>query len=73
MQNIDEAGVEFAQDWIDINKEIPEYYQPILADNGIFMAVVARVSDGENEYYPISDTNEIMNPPPIKWRKINIL
>jgi len=67
------AGVEFAQMWVDINKEIPEYYQPILANNGIFMAVVARVSDGENEYYPISDTNEIMNPQPIKWRKINIL
>jgi hypothetical protein len=67
------AGVEFAQQWVDINKEIPEYYQPILADNGIFVAVVARVSDGENEYYPISDTNEIMNPQPIKWRKINIL
>ena len=77
MKSIDIASKEheqeFAQDWIDINKEIPEYYQPILADNGIIVAVVARVSDGENEYYPISDTNEIMNPQPIKWKKINIL
>lgn len=30
------------------------------------MAVVARVSDGENKYYLICGTNEIMNPQPIK-------
>lgn len=67
-----ENGVEFTQKWIDINKESPQYYQTVLADNGKYIAVVARVSDGDEEYYPICGTNVIMSPNPIKWRPIEL-
>ena len=65
-------GINFAQKWLDIHKEEPEYYQPILADNGEYMAVVAKVSDGNEEYYPIYGTDIIMSPNPIKWRPIEL-
>ncbi len=65
------AGVAFAQQWVDINKESPQYYQTVLADNGKYMAVVARVSDGDEDFYPICGTDVIMSPDPIKWRTID--
>ena len=65
-------GVNFAQKWLDIDKEIPDYYQPILADNGKYMAVVARVSDGDEDSYPICGTDFNMYPDPIKWRPIEL-
>jgi hypothetical protein len=65
-------GVEIAQRWLDIHKEEPEYYQPILADNGEYIAVVARVSDGDEDFYPICGTHVYMNPDPIKWRPIEL-
>lgn len=65
-------GVEFAQRWIDINKESPQYYQTVLADNGEYIAVVAKVSDINEEYYPIYGTDIIMSPNPIKWRPIDM-
>ena len=43
------AGVEFAQKWTYIEEELPNYYQIVLADNGEYMAVVARVSDGDED------------------------
>ena len=73
------AGVEFAHQWFDIHKahqwfdihkEEPEYYQVVLADNEEYMAVVARVSDGNEDYYSICGTDFYMNPNPIKWRLI---
>ena len=64
--------INFAQKWLDIHKEEPEYYQPILADNGKYMAVVARVSDGDEDFYPICGTHVYMNPDPIKWRPIKL-
>lgn len=66
-----ENGVKFTQSWVDINKESPQYYQIVLADNGEYMAVVAKVSDGDEEYYPICGTDIIMSPNPIKWRPID--
>ena len=66
------AGVEFAHHWLDIHKEEPEYYQPILADNGEYIAVVARVSDGNEDFYPICGTHVCMDPDPIKWRSIEL-
>ena len=66
------AGVEFAQKWVNINKESPQYYQTVLADNGKYMAVVARVSDGDEDFYPICGTDIIMSPDPIKWRPIEL-
>ena len=66
------AGINFAQKWLDIHKEEPEYYQPILADNGKYMSVVARVSDGDEDSYIICGTDIIMNPDPIKWRPIEL-
>ena len=66
------AGVEFAQRWISIEDELPQYYQTVLADNGEYMAVVAKVSDGNEEYYPIYGTDIIMSPNPIKWRPIEL-
>ena len=65
-------GINFAQKWLDIHKEEPEYYQPILADNGEYIAVVARVSDGDEDFYPICGTDFYMNPDPIKWRPIEL-
>ena len=67
-----EAGVEFAQKWVDINKESPQYYQTVLADNGEYMAVVSRVSDGDEDLYPIRGTDFYMYPNPIKWRLIEL-
>ena len=65
-------GINFAQKWLDIHKEEPEYYQIILADNGEYMAVVARVSDGDEDSYIICGTDFYMNPDPIKWRPIEL-
>ena len=67
-----EKGIKFAQSWVDINKESPQYYQTVLADNGKYMAVVARVSDGDEDFYPICGTDIIMSPDPIKWRPIEL-
>ena len=61
-------GINFAQKWLDIHKEEPEYYQPILADNGEYIAVVARVSDGDEDSYIVCGTDFYMNPDPIKWK-----
>ena len=36
------------------------------------MAVVARVSDGDEDFYPICGTDFIMSPDPIKWRPIEL-
>ena len=66
------AGAEIVQKWVDINKESPQYYQSVLADNGKYMAVVARVSDGDEDFYPICGTNVYMSPGPIKWWPIKL-
>ena len=66
------SGVEFAQSWVDINKESPQYYQTVLADNRKYMAEVARVSDGDEDFYPICGTDVYMSPDPIKWRPIEL-
>ena len=65
-------GVKFAQKWTYIEEELPNYYQTILADNGKYIAVVVRVSDGDEDFYPICGTNVIMSPDPIKWRPIEL-
>ena len=44
------AGVEFAQRWISVDDELPNYYQIVLADNDKYMAIVARVSNGDEEF-----------------------
>lgn len=67
-----ENGVKFAQRWISIEDELPQYYQTVLADNGKYMAIVARVSNGDEEYYSIYGTYTIMSPDPIKWRPIEL-
>ena len=67
-----ENGVKFAQKWIDINKESPQYYQNVLADNGEYITVVAKVSDGNEDFYPICGTHVCMYPDPIKWRPIEL-
>ena len=67
-----ENGVEFTQKWVDINKESPQYYQTVLADNGKYLAVVARVSDGDEDFYSICGTNVYMYPDPIKWRPVEM-
>ncbi len=66
------AGVEFAQRWISVDDELPNYYQIVLADNDKYMAVVARVSNGDEDFYPICGTDFIMSPDPIKWRPIEL-
>ena len=66
------AGVEFAQRWISIEDELPQYYQSVLADNGEYIAVVARVSNGDEDFYSICGTNVYMSPDPIKWRPIEL-
>lgn len=66
------AGVEFAQRWISVDDELPNYYQIVLADNDKYMAIVARVSNGDEEYYSIYGTDFIMSPDPIKWRPIEL-
>ena len=66
------AGVNFAQKWLDIHKEEPEYYQVVLADNGEYMAVVAKVSDGNEDDYSICGTNFYMFPDPIRWKPIEL-
>ena len=65
-------GVKFIQKWTYIEEELPNYYQIVLADNGEYMAVVARVSDGDEDFYPICGTDVIMSPDPIKWRLIEL-
>ena len=66
------AGAEFTQRWISVDDELPNYYQIVLADNGKYMAVVARVSDGDEDFYPICGTNVYMSPDPIKWWSIEL-
>ena len=66
------AGVEFAQKWISIEDELPQYYQTVLDDNGEYITVIARVSDGDEDFYPICGTHVYMSPDPIKWRPIEL-
>ena len=65
-------GAEFAQKWTYIEEELPQYYQIVLADNGEYTTVVARVSDGDEDDYSICGTNVYMSPNPIKWRHIEL-
>ena len=51
---------------------MPNYYQIVLADNDKYMAIVARVSNGDEDFYPICGTDIIMSPDPIKWRPIEL-
>lgn len=66
------TGVEFVQKWINIEDELPNYYQNVLANNGIYKAIVARVSDGDEDSYSICGTDFYMFPNPIKWRLIEL-
>lgn len=65
-------GINFAQRWTYIEDELPQYYQNVLADNGEYMAVVARVSDGDEDFYPICGTHVYMYPDPIKWKFVTL-
>lgn len=69
-------GVEFAQEWISIDEELPEYYSSV---NGIFiindiemtLSVWRAWSEIHGDIYTITGTDMIANGEPIKWRPIN--
>jgi hypothetical protein len=47
--------------WVSVEKEVPEYYKSVLAmSSNESQAVVHRVSDGDNQYYIITGTDEIL-------------
>ncbi len=77
-EQVFKAGVEFAQRWIPISDELPEYYKPFI---GIFiiekiewpLSVWRAWSElSESDIYTITGTNNITDGAPIKWRPINI-
>jgi len=72
------AGVEFAQKWIPIEEELPEYYKPVL---GLFLvhgieaplSVWRAFSDtSDRDIYTIMGTSILADGVPFKWRPITI-
>lgn len=68
------SGVEFAQQWIDIKDELPEYYHSVLMNfsggSETFLVWRGFSPEYEEDVYTISGTNRIVNLKPIEWRPI---
>lgn len=48
-----------AENWISVDERLPDYYSSVLAvSEGEAKAVVHRVSDGDNQYYIITGSDE---------------
>jgi hypothetical protein len=48
-------------EWISVDKEVPHYYKSVVAiSSNQSRAIVHRVSDGDNQYYVISGTDETL-------------
>jgi len=58
--------------WIDINKEVPEYYTPVIiyCDKNQHMCIAWRHSDGEREDYTIYDSNQIFMYEVTHWQHL---
>ena len=67
-----EAGVEFAETWINIEDEKPEYYFPIIiyTEDGCVIAWRAW-SETHGDVYTISGTDVILKETPKRWRPLN--
>lgn len=68
------AGVEFAQRWIHIEEELPEYYESVLMNfsggSETFLVWRAFSPEYEKDIYTISGTNRIVKLKPINWRPV---
>ena len=67
-----EAGVEFAESWIDINDEKPEYYLPIIiyTEDGCVISWRAW-SETHGDVYTINGTDIVLKETPKRWRPLN--
>ena len=65
-------GVEFAESWINIEDEKPEYYLPIIiyTEDGCVIAWRAW-SETHGDVYTISGTNIVLKEAPKRWRPLN--
>ena len=52
--------------WIDVKDRLPEYYKPVIVDDGEKLFIAWRASDGDENYYTIYPTDLICKEP-IKW------
>lgn len=67
-----DAGVEFAESWINIEDEKPEYYLPIIiyTEDGCVISWRAW-SETHGDVYTISGTNIVLKEAPRRWRPLN--
>ena len=67
-----DAGVEFAESWINIEDEKPEYYLPIIiyTEDGCVIAWRAW-SETHGDVYTINGTDIIVKEAPKRWRPLN--
>lgn len=68
-----EAGVEFAESWINIEDEKPEYYLPIIiyTEDGCVISWRAW-SETHGDVYTISGTDIVLKETPKRWRPLNM-
>ncbi len=67
-----DAGIEFAESWINIEDEKPEYYLPVIiyTEDGCVIAWRAW-SETHGDVYTINGTDIILKETPKRWRPLN--
>jgi len=65
------AGVEFAQKWISVKEEKPEYYKPVNVKSGNLETTAWRANN-LRDIYTISGTNIVLKETPTHWKPINL-
>ena len=64
-----EAGIEFAQSWILMKDEKPEYYTPVIVDTKDGEIIAWRAwSETYGDIYTINGTSIVLKEIPTKWR-----
>ena len=67
-----EAGVLFAESWIDINDEKPEYYLPVIIYTMDEFVIAWRAwSETHGDVYTINGTDIVLKETPKRWRPLN--
>ena len=67
-----DAGVEFAESWINIEDEKPEYYLPIIIYTEDRCVIAWRAwSETHGDVYTINGTDIILKETPKRWRPLN--
>ncbi len=66
-----EAGVLFAESWIDIEDENPDYYTPVIVDAYGGIIAWRAWSETHGDVYTINGTDIVLKEAPRRWRPLN--